>query len=138
MTIMIGLLSLLEIKVNFFNMVVFPVIIGYGINNSIFIFHRFLESGSLSRSVFHTGSAVVASSLTTLAGWGALSAATHPGIQSIGFVACIGLSIMLVISITLLPAVLASMSGKKGDSAKPLAPEDQDGTIGASTPSGET
>lgn len=110
--VMLAFMAIFTIKINFFNIVVFPVIIGYGINNSIFIFHRFLETGSLSRSVFHTSSAVVASSLTTLAGWGALSVAQHPGLQSIGFVACIGLSMMLFISITLLPAVLASLPAR--------------------------
>src|SRR5690606_6918588 len=66
----LGAMAIFDVKLNFFNTAVLPVIIGYGINNGIFIFRRYLESGEVSGAVFRTTKAVVGSSLTTLAGWG--------------------------------------------------------------------
>ena len=106
-------MALLNVKLNFFNTAVLPVIIGYGINNGIFIFRRFLESGDLSASVFRTGMAVVASSLTTLAGWGSLAAARHPGLRSMGYVACIGLAATMITAVIVLPAVLELYARRK-------------------------
>lgn len=99
-------MAIFGVKLNFFNTAVLPVIVGYGINNGIFIFRRFLESGDISASVVRTGTAVVASSLTTLAGWGSLAAARHPGLRSMGVVACIGLFATMITAIVVLPAVL--------------------------------
>ena len=113
-------MAILGVKLNFFNTAVLPVIIGYGINNGIFIFRRFLESGDLSASVFRTGMAVVASSLTTLAGWGSLAAARHPGLRSMGYVACIGLAATMITAVVVLPAVLELYARRKpsGDAEK--------------------
>ena len=104
--IIVGLLVMFNVKINYFNVSIFPIIIGYGINNGIFFYHRFLEHKSVSETLKQTGSAIIASSLTTIAGWGTLLIAIHPGLRSMGVVAVIGLSIMLVISVTFLPAVL--------------------------------
>ncbi len=101
-----AVMALLDVKLNFFNTAVLPVIVGYGINNGIFIFRRFLEGGDLTAQVFRTGTAVVGSSLTTLAGWGSLAVASHPGLRSMGYVACIGLTATMLTAVIILPAVL--------------------------------
>lgn len=113
MTLMLATMGIFDIRINFFNLGVVPVIIGYGINNSIFMLRRFLESGELNSYVFRTGFAVTASSLTTLAGWGSLAAASHPGLRSMGYVACIGLGFMLIVSVTLLPALMQLITEKQ-------------------------
>ena len=110
MIFILGVKVISRVKINYFNVVIFPIIIGYGINNGIFIYHRFLENNSISKTLSQTGSAVIASSLTTLAGWGTLLIAIHPGLKSMGMVAVIGLTIMLIISITFLPAVIYLVS----------------------------
>lgn len=106
MSIHLGLIAILDIKLNYFNTVVFPIIIGYGLDNGIFIYHRFLENKSVSHAIFTTGQAVIASSLTTLAGWGSLAYADHPGIRSMGLMALVGLTTVMVVSLTFMPALL--------------------------------
>ena len=110
MILMFGVMALVDVRINYFNLAVLPIIIGYGINNSIFILRRYLEKVEMTGAVFRTTSAVLASSLTTLVGWGSLSIAQHPGLRSMGFVACIGMGIMMIVSITLLPAILQKLS----------------------------
>ncbi|MBE7437458.1 MAG: MMPL family transporter [Spirochaetales bacterium] len=106
MVLTLGVMGLFDIKFNYFNICVIPIIIGYGINNAIFIFHRYLENRDILETVLKTGAAVMASSLTTLAGWGSLAVADHPGLISMGFLASIGITIMLGVSLALLPALL--------------------------------
>ncbi len=52
------------------------------------------------------GAAVASSTLTAIAGFAALFVAKHNGIKSMGYVACIGLTTTLVVSFTVLAAVL--------------------------------
>ncbi len=108
-----GAMVLLDIKLNYFNVVVFPILIGYGIDNGIFIYHRFLENGSVSHAVYTTGKAILASSLTTLVGWGSLYIATHPGIESMGLMSIVGLSIILISSLAVMPSLLQLIKEEK-------------------------
>jgi predicted RND superfamily exporter protein len=111
--LMVGLMSALGVKLNYFNVSVLPIVIGYGIDNGIFVFYRYVESGSIFRTLYHTGHAALASSLTSLAGWGSLALAGHPGIQSMGILACLGLSSMMIMTLIMFPAVLRIFAEKR-------------------------
>ena len=113
----LGVMALFDVRINYFNICVIPVVIGYGINNGIFLFHRFKETGSVSRTLYFTGSAVMASSLTTLAGWGSLSVAFHVGLKTMGYLACIGISFMMLTSLTILPAILQLLAEHRAKKA---------------------
>lgn len=108
-----GLMVATGVKLNYFNVIVIPVLFGYGIDSSIFIYFRYLESGSIYDAVSKTGLAIITSSLTSLAAWGSLSAANHPGLQSIGFFAIIGISMVIVTTLFLLPSILYVLQMKQ-------------------------
>ena len=110
--LMIGLMVAFGVKVNYFNVSVLPIVIGYGINNGIFVFYRYVETGSIFRTLYYTGHAALASSLTSLAGWGALALTDHPGIKSMGILACLGLSSMMLTTLVMFPAVLRIVAEK--------------------------
>jgi uncharacterized protein len=110
---MLGLMQLTGNKLNFINITVLPLILGYGIDTGIHVYHRFLESGSVMRAVRTTGGAVMASMLTTIAGWGALLVASHGGLRSMGALACFGIAGALVVSLTIVPAILQIMVDRK-------------------------
>ena len=55
------------------------------------------------------GAAVASSTLTAIAGFGSLFVAEHHGLRSMGWVACVGLAMTLVVSFTVLAAVLELM-----------------------------
>lgn len=103
-----GFMYAFDIKLNLYNMVAFPTIIGMGIDNGVHIFHRYREAGkgSLRLVLRTTGVALLATSLTTMVGFSGLVPAHHPALTSIGVLSLIGLGCCLLTSITLLPALL--------------------------------
>jgi predicted RND superfamily exporter protein len=104
--LMLGIMGLTNTKVNFMNILVFPIIIGYGIQNGIYIYFRFLEEKEIGRTLAQVGPAVIASTLTTLVGWSTLLLAQHRGLKSIGILASIGIGATLIVAIFVLPSIL--------------------------------
>jgi len=105
-TWMLGTMALLGERINFMNVVVFPVVLGYGMGTGIYIFHRFRESGSARVALTQTGRAVLASCVTTLVGWSSLLTANHLGLESMGMLASLGIGCVLITSLVILPALL--------------------------------
>jgi predicted RND superfamily exporter protein len=108
-----ALMAMTGVKLNYFNIAVLPLILGYSIDSSIFIYYRFIETGSVSEAVGKTGSAVITSSLTTLFALGTLSLADHPGLQSMGHLASIGIFVTIISNLILLPALLYFLKEKR-------------------------
>ncbi|MYF91066.1 MAG: MMPL family transporter [Gemmatimonadetes bacterium] len=104
----VGFMYVLDMKLNLYNMVAFPTIIGMGIDNSVHIFHRYQEvgRGSLRLVLRTTGLALLATSLTTMVGFSGLVPAIHPALTSIGVLSLVGLGSCFITSVTLLPALL--------------------------------
>ena len=104
----VGFMYAFDIKLNLYNMVAFPTIIGMGIDNSVHIFHRYQEvgRGSLRLVLRTTGVALLATSLTTMVGFSGLVPAIHPALTSIGVLSLVGLGSCFITSVTLLPALL--------------------------------
>ena len=103
-----GFMYVFNIKLNLYNMVAFPTIIGMGIDNGVHIFHRYRETGagSLRLVLRTTGMALLATSLTTMVGFSGLIPAIHPALTSIGVLSLVGLGSCFIASVTLLPALL--------------------------------
>lgn len=114
---MLGLLSLTAHRLNFFNLVILPILLGFGVSHGLYLLHRFLEGTSPMVALRSVGAAVASSTLTAIAGFGALFFAQHNGLKSIGYVACLGLATTLVVSFSVLAAVLQLI--RDGEAKKP-------------------
>ncbi|MFQ5601946.1 MAG: RND family transporter [bacterium] len=101
-------------KLNFFNIVVLPSIIGIGVDNGVHLYHRYLEEGpgSLYHVLRNTGMAIAMTTLTTIVGYSGLILARHPGLNSIGDLAIIGISAAFVTAMLVLPALLQFLEKK--------------------------
>jgi hypothetical protein len=106
---MLGMLSLLNEQLNFMNIVILPILLGFGVSHGLYLLHRFLEGVSPVVAFRSVGAAVASSTLTAIAGFAALFAASHNGLKSMGLVACLGLATTLVVSFTVLASVLQIM-----------------------------
>ena len=108
LTWMGGLMFLLGIKLNLFNMVVLPSVVGIGVDTGVHLHHRYRAEGpgSLYLVLQRTGPAVAIATITTIVGYTGLLLATHPGLVSIGRLAIVGLSATLASALVILPALM--------------------------------
>ncbi|PSQ59139.1 MAG: transporter [Bacteroidetes bacterium QH_10_64_19] len=96
------------LMVNFYNMVVFPAILGIGNDAGVHMVHRYREEGpgSLWTILRSTGEHVTMGTLTTMVGFGGLLLSFHPGLNSMGTLAVLGLGTTLLAAVVFLPALL--------------------------------
>ncbi len=117
-----ALMVLFGIKLNVFNIVAIPSIVGIGVDNGVHLYHRFRSEGpeSLRRVLRNTGGAVVASSATTMVGFSGLLVAHHPGLNAVGGLAIMGIGAVMVAALVVLPAVL-HLLGPRAVPPEPIA-----------------
>jgi predicted RND superfamily exporter protein len=114
-SVLLGFMVIFRIDFNFFNIIVLPMIVGIGIDDGVHLTNTFRQAqdGDLVKGITKTGRAVVLTSLTTIAGFGSISLAHYPGLQSMGYVAVIGITACLFASVVALPAVFNLIRSKK-------------------------
>jgi predicted RND superfamily exporter protein len=86
--------------------------------------HRYQEEGpeSLWTVLRSTGEHVTMGSLTTAIGFGGLLLSFHPGLNSIGVLAVVGLGTTLLAAVVFLPGLLQWLEDRE---ATPAAPSDR-------------
>lgn len=136
---MFGLMGLFGQNLNFMNIVVFPIILGYGVSQGVYFLHRFNEGTSPRMALRSVGAAVACSTLTTLAGWAALTVAAHRGLKTMGVLAVLGMTTVLIVSFTAMPAILQILDDRRRGSGPDSAGGSASGTgVGTTNGSGET
>ena len=125
---MFGVFAYLGVSLNPANLIVLPLVLGIGVDDGVHVVHDFrLQRGSYCMSS-STISAIVLTSLTSMAGFGSLMVASHHGLRSVGLVMVIGVASCLFVSLVPLPAALTIAARVRGrasqrvsDLAHPIA-----------------
>lgn len=104
-------MAIFDFKINFYNMVVLPAILGIACDNGVHLAHRFRDEGKFTmRTVLKsTGQHITVGSLTTMLGFVGLLFTAHPGLRSIGIMAILGMGMTWFIAITFLPAIVQKL-----------------------------
>jgi predicted RND superfamily exporter protein len=125
----LGAMSIFNHRLNFMNIIVLPILLGFGVSHGLYLLHRFLEGTSPFVALRSVGAAVASSTLTAVAGFGSLFVAEHNGLRSMGWVACVGLTMTLIVSFTVLAAVLQLMhdarTGQKTPAPAPASGDER-------------
>ena len=105
---MFGIMWVFGIKFNFLNVIIFPVLLGIGIDSGIHIYRRYLEEEKkdIFESVKYAGPPVFVSAVTTMMGFSALVIANHQGLKTIGILAIVGMTSILFFALTVIPALV--------------------------------
>ena len=105
---MLLLQELFNLHLNFYNLIVLPAVLGIGNDAGVHLVHRYREEGkgSILRNVRTTGEHVTMGSLTTMVGFAGLLLSFHPGLNSIGQLAVLGIGSTLVAALFFLPAMI--------------------------------
>ncbi len=106
--LMFGGMAVMGMHLNFFNMIVLPILLGMGIDSGVHFFHRFQEEGysNIEKVMTTTGGAIVMTTLTTAAGFAGMCFAHHGGLSSIGITADMGMLGCLLITLFFFPLLL--------------------------------
>jgi len=109
-----GIQLLFGLKFNFYNLVVLPAILGIGCDNGVHLAHRYRAEGkkSMWEVLSSTGQHITIGSFTTMLGFAGLLFTSHPGLQSIGVMAVIGIGLTLLTALTFLPAMVQFLEDK--------------------------
>jgi predicted RND superfamily exporter protein len=109
-----AMMSVFHIKLNFINIVMLPSIVGIMIDHCVYLGHHILDYSRYQtiKSVKETGSAIILSAMTSLAGYASLNIANHSGVQSIAHVVELGIIICTFCALFMLP-VLFEMGAHK-------------------------
>jgi predicted RND superfamily exporter protein len=109
-----GIMMIFELQFNFYNLVVLPAILGIGEDSGVHLAHRYREEGknSMWQVLSSTGQHVTMGSATTMLGFAGLLFTNHPGLQSIGVIAVLGIGMTLLTSVTFLPALIQWLEDK--------------------------
>ena len=126
--VMFGVFAHFDVSLNPANLIVLPLVLGIGVDDGVHVVHDFrLQRGQYHMST-STISAIVLTSLTSMAGFGSLLVASHHGLYSVGLVMVIGVASCLFVSLVPLPAALTVMAQfrsrraeREPDQAKPAA-----------------
>jgi len=103
----VGFMVLCDVKLNFFNMLALPTLIGMGVDDGVHMYHRYRELGRHSARyiVKTTGFAASLTTLTTSIGFASLMLADHRGLNSLGLVSVVGMCAALLATVLILPAL---------------------------------
>jgi len=99
----------LDIRFDFTNVVVIPLVFGIGVDSAIHLVQRARETDSAGGGLLGTATAraVFYSAVTTGVSFGSLALANHNGLQGLGVMLCFGLFYTVVSVLIVLPALLA-------------------------------
>ncbi|HEX5036979.1 MAG TPA: MMPL family transporter, partial [bacterium] len=116
---LLGICWMAGLKLNFYNMIIVPAVMGMSIDNSIHVFHRYEElgPGSLPKVLGTTGLSALIASLTNASGFFGLLFCLHKGLYSIGLLAVIGVGTCLLSTLVFLPALLQFLENFRGRKA---------------------
>lgn len=106
-------------KLNLFNLIALPLLVGMGQDDSLHLIHRYREEGrgSLRFVLQETGGAVFLTTLTTVIGFSSMLFVSHQGLRSLGWTSVLGMTLCLVSSVLIVPSslrVLEWLRARKG------------------------
>ncbi|MBN1655131.1 MAG: MMPL family transporter [Deltaproteobacteria bacterium] len=109
---LLGLMKPLDISFSAANIVALPLLFGTGLDASAHMVHRYREERKqgnrqipLLLLIRGTGAAVILASLTTMAGFGALTFADYRAMQEMGLLLTLGIGMCLLSTLVVLPAL---------------------------------
>jgi len=106
LVILSGVMWLFGMKLNVMNIVMIPVILGTGIDCFVHFSHRFDECLNMPDTLQTEIPAMLISSLTSIVGFGGLVLTPSRGLQSVGWIAVIGLGIVTLMCAVVFPRTL--------------------------------
>ncbi|MFZ1414596.1 MAG: MMPL family transporter [Defluviicoccus sp.] len=109
----------LRVPFNFANVIVLPLLFGLGVTESLnLVVRERQEGGPAPMMATCTPRAVLFSALTMIAAFGTLALSDHPGIASMGLLLAVAITLTLVCTVIVLPALMTAMTQRAAAAAR--------------------
>jgi predicted RND superfamily exporter protein len=117
-------MEVLQMRLNFYNMVVLPTVLGIGNDAGAHLVHRYREEGpgSIRRVLRSTGEHITMGSLTTVIGFSGPLLSFHPGLRTIGELAIVGVGTTWLAAVLFTPALLQWLEDRRSPAAATASP----------------
>lgn len=110
-----GAATLLGIRINFFNFIVFPITFGIAVDYGVNVIARVRErDGDVLGALAEVGPAVALCSWTSIIGYGSLLIALNRALRSFGWYAMVGEITSIATALVMLPALALLVWGRRG------------------------
>jgi predicted RND superfamily exporter protein len=103
--LMAGVAALTDLKINFFNFIVYPITFGIAVDYGANVLARMGVRRNVLAALAEVGPAVILCSWTTIIGYGSLILSFNRALRSFGWYAMLGELTTLITALTLLPAM---------------------------------
>jgi len=104
--LLLAALAVTGTAIDVVNLIVFPLTIGLGVDNCVYLAERCRELGSVRAAVASTGRPLAITAGTTAVGFGVLALSRYPALSGLGWLSALGIVLCLLATVALLPAVL--------------------------------
>jgi len=113
------------VKINFINLIAFPITFGIGVDYAVNVMGRYFQDGrnDVVAAIRSTGGAVGLCSATTIIGYSSLLVAQNRGLFLFGLVAVLGEITCLTTAVVMLPAALLVYQKRRDRKRSSAAPE---------------
>lgn len=88
------------------NLIVFPLTIGLGVDNCVYLAERCRELGEVHEAVASTGRALAITTGTTAVGFGVLALSRYPALAGLGWLAAASILLCFAATLVVIPLVL--------------------------------
>ncbi|MEM9194928.1 MAG: MMPL family transporter, partial [Myxococcota bacterium] len=108
-------MAIFDIRINLYNLVIFPMAFGIGVDGAIYIVWNVRQNKTTYRwsELRVSARAVLGSTLTTMAAFGSLLISNNPGLASLGLLSIVTLAATLAVNLLFVPAVLSLMDSRR-------------------------
>ena len=120
-TLLTGAAAVLwDIPFNISNIITLPLLLGIGVDAGIHMVHR-RQQGQAGERLLDTatGRAILYSALTTMAGFGNLTLASHRAIAGMGALLMVGMTAVLICTLVVLPAIMTRRDSRQPSALRP-------------------
>jgi len=111
---MFGLMAVIDQPFNYLNILIVPVLIGTTVDAGVHLISRLSEAhGDMPAVYAETGRAICGGLFTSAVGFGAMLLADHPGLNSLGRLANLGLAMNLIVMLVGFPPAILLLARSK-------------------------
>lgn len=108
----LGLIGAFGIPIDPINLIVLPLLIGLGVDDSVYLVAHIRHAGGLAAGVRRGATPLLLAVATTVAGFGSLGLSRFPALSRLGCLAALGLSLCVLATLVLVPVLAAALSGR--------------------------